>query len=84
MLFLVLAGLAGAGVALMLLWPLGALIACIAAPFGGAIAASLAALWLGRRSKEVGSDKQTTDDLPGEVLKIKGGPPRSDAGPPTS
>jgi len=84
MLFLVLAGLAGAGAALALLWALGALIACIAAPFGGAIAASIAALWLGRRSKEVGSDKQTTDDLPREVLKIKGDPPRSEAGSPTT
>jgi hypothetical protein len=72
MLFLVLAGWAGAGVALVLIWPVRALIACIAAPFGGAIAASLAALWLGRRSKKLGSDKQTTD--PGRGPQGQRGP----------
>ena len=59
MLFLVLSGLFGAGATLALLWPAGALISCIAAPFGGGITAALAALWLGRQPREARSDDQT-------------------------
>jgi hypothetical protein len=50
MLFIVVAGVIGAGAAFFALWPYGLFIACFGAPFGGGIVAWLAALWLGRRS----------------------------------
>lgn len=62
MLFLALAGLVGAGGTLALLWPMGALIACFVAPFGGGIAALLAALWLGGRPIKSPSDDQSSKE----------------------
>jgi len=50
MLFIVASGVVGAVVALILLWPYGALIAVFGAPFGGGVFAALAAMWLARRA----------------------------------
>jgi hypothetical protein len=52
MLFIVVSGIIGAGATVFILWHYGAIIACFGAPFGGAIFAGLAALWLGRRSAD--------------------------------
>ncbi len=57
MLFILVCGVVGAGAALLLLRPYGALVACIGAPFGGSVFAGLAALWVGRRSAAASSDK---------------------------
>lgn len=46
MLFIVLLGIIGSGLAFYILWPYGPLMAFLGAPFGGGIAAGLAALWL--------------------------------------
>jgi len=50
MLLIVVVGLLGAGVSFFALCPYGVLVACVAAPFAGSIAAGLAAVWLGWRS----------------------------------
>jgi len=54
MLFIVMSGILGAGVTFVVLWPYGAFIAFLGAPFGGALFAALAGLWLGWRSAERG------------------------------
>ena len=71
MIFILLSALVGAGAAFFVLWPYGAVVTCIGAPFGGGFLAALAALWLALGSR-VKSSRQAPS-ASGEETKSTGG-----------
>jgi hypothetical protein len=58
--FILLCGILGAGATFVALWHFGVLIALLGMPFGGSVAAGLAALFLSARNRR----KQTIEDVP--------------------
>lgn len=69
MILLVLASVVGFAVALVLLWPYGAVIALIGASFAGSILAGLCGLWLALGSPESKRARRTFTSKEGSQAK---------------